>query len=101
MDERKIRMMLTAVALAVLAVVAMYWLDYGAPKQIVPVTIVASRFYQQRGPEGRMVTTLQADDGRQWHYTQPGRTAYVIGARVQAELVRDRVRRLLPAAVDP
>ena len=84
------------VVIVIAAVVAVVlFLDLGASRTVVPVTVVESRFQPERANDGRTVTTVVTDDGRRHSVSRPGRDTLVAGQVVQAEIVRGKVRRLI------
>lgn len=85
--------MLFAVIAAIAA--AVFFLDFGASKTLVPATVVESRYQAERANDGRTVTTIQTDDGKRLAVSRPGRDTLKAGDVVQAEIVRGRVRRLV------
>ncbi len=83
------------VSLIAVAIAAVFFLDFAAPKTVVKATVIESRFRAERANEGNTLTTIVTEDGQRYSVSRPGRDTLSQGQVVQAEIVRGKVRRLL------
>jgi hypothetical protein len=83
------------IGVAAAAAAAWIWIDRGKPRTVIDATVVDSRFQQERGADGRTLTTIRTVDGRLLTLSRPGRNLLAAGDTVRAELVGGHLRRLV------